>query len=183
MHSAVQSLSRALLALVGAVRTLAGWFVIISFAYMTLAVLAQVGGRYVFNYSIAGAVETATWAQIWMVLIGAGIAMRQGMHVAIDALVARLPLPVARALALLLAAAAIAFLGLIAYASQGMLAVGRIQTSSALGIRMWIVYLCLPIGVTYFALEVLLGLIARWKAPFAPTHEIDDAGIPRDAAA
>ena len=65
---------------------------------MTLAVLAQVFGRYVFNYSISWTEETAKFAQIWVVLMGAGITMRRGLHVAVDVLAAMLPLPLMRAL-------------------------------------------------------------------------------------
>ena len=62
-------------------RKVVAWIVIACFVYMTVAVLAQVFGRYVFNYSISWTEETAKFAQIWVVLMGAGITMRRGLHV------------------------------------------------------------------------------------------------------
>ena len=76
--------------LVKAIRVLAAAVVVACFAYMTLAVLSQVFGRYLFNYSISWTEETAKFAQIWVVFIGAGIAMRRGWHVAVDVLAAYL---------------------------------------------------------------------------------------------
>lgn len=151
---------------IGAIRFVAEWFTILCFSYMTVGIVVQVVGRYVFNFSIASAIETATIAQIWMVLVGAGITMRRGMHVAVDVAAAALPLAVARALALVIAAACLWFLGVVFYASLPIIEVGFIETSPALQIPMWIAYLGLPVGSAYFALEVVLALIRRWDAPF-----------------
>ena len=93
------------------------WVVAACFAYMTLAVLAQVLGRYVFNYSISWTEETAKFAQIRVVPIGAGITMRRGLHVAVDVLDAMLPLSLARALMVLAAIGCLWFLGVVVYGS------------------------------------------------------------------
>src|SRR4029079_12760965 len=90
------------------VRMAAAIWVITCFVVMTLSVWMQVGGRYIFNYSIASSTEIATLAQIWMVLVGAGVAARQNIHARIDALVNLFKLPVRRALT-----AAASLLGLI----------------------------------------------------------------------
>jgi len=52
---------------VAGLRILVKWLVVAFFGYMGLAVLIQVVSRYVFNYSIDWAAETATIAQIWMI--------------------------------------------------------------------------------------------------------------------
>ena len=66
-----------------ALRFIAATIVVVCFACMTIAVLAQVFGRYRFNYTISWTEETANFAQIGVVFIGAGIAMRRGWHVAL----------------------------------------------------------------------------------------------------
>ena len=73
------------------IRTVINWLVILFFCYMVLAVFYQVLGRYVFHYKLGIAAETATFAQIWMVLLAAGIAMKKNMHVGVDILLRVLP--------------------------------------------------------------------------------------------
>ncbi len=141
--------------------------VVVCFAYMTLAVLAQVLGRYVFNYSISWTEETAKFAQIWVVLMGAGITMRRGLHVAVDALPALLPLRAARAVSIVVAAGGLWFLGIVIYGSLPLIELGwMFERSPVLLLPMWTIYLCLPIGAAYFALEIVLSVIDRWDQPF-----------------
>jgi TRAP-type transport system small permease protein len=146
--------------------------VIALFCVMMGAVLAQVGGRYVFNYSIAGATELATFSQIWLVLLGAGVAMARGQHVAIDFLPARLPLPLARVALIAIAAVTITFLAVLAYGSFPLIRMATMQTSSALHMPMWIMYLCIPVGSAYIALELLRSIADRWADPFAPPADV-----------
>ncbi len=147
-------------------RSVAVWVVVACFVYMTLAVLAQVFGRYVFNYSISWTEETAKFAQIWVVLIGAGITMRRGLHVAVDVLTAMLPMNLARALMVVVAAGCLWFLGVVIYGSLPLIELGwKFETSPVLQIPMWIIYLCLPLGAFYFGVEIILSVIARWDNP------------------
>jgi TRAP-type C4-dicarboxylate transport system permease small subunit len=132
--------------------------VVLLFAYMTVAVLAQVIGRYVFNFSIASAAETATFAQIWMVMLGAGYAMRRGLHVSVDIVVNRLPLGVVRLLNVVITALCLWFLWVLFEGSLRLIEVGRDQTSAALQIPMLYPYLVIPAGAAYFALEFVLTM-------------------------
>ena len=152
---------------VAGVRLAVAVLVVACFAYMTLAVLAQVFGRYVFNYSISWTEETARYAQIWVVLMGAGIAMRRGLHVAVDALAAMLPLRWARVLSILIAAGALWFLGVVVYGSLPLIELGWLfETSPVLQLPMWVIYLSLPLGAGYFALELVARVVERWHQPF-----------------
>ena len=153
---------------IAGIRAVAKVVVIVCFLYMTFAVLAQVLGRYFFNYSISWSDETARFAQIWVVLIGAGIAMQRGLHVAVDPLATLLPLGPARALKIVIAAGCLWFLGVVAYASLPLLQLGWdfVETSPVLLIPMWTIYMCLPLGAAYFALEIVLSVVDRWDQPF-----------------
>ena len=152
---------------IAGLRWLAAALVVAAFTYMTVAVLAQVFGRYFFNYSISWTEETARYAQIWVVLIGAGITMRRGMHVAVDVLAARLPLALARGLSIVIAAACLWFLGVVAYGSMALIELGWLfEMSPVLQLPMWIIYLSLPIGAAYWALEIVLKVVERWHQPF-----------------
>ena len=141
------------------------WSVVVFYSYMAIAVLVQVLGRYVFNYSIGWAAETATFAQIWMVLLAAGIAMQRNLHVGVDVLASRLPLTIYRLTTLLIGCACLWFLYQAITGSFAMIEFGQIQTSPALGVPMWLPYLSVPIGLTYFALELVLALVRKWQAP------------------
>lgn len=54
---------------------------------IVLAILLQVFFRYVLNSPLIGPEELATLLYIWLVFIGADIALRRGEHVSIDMLV------------------------------------------------------------------------------------------------
>ncbi|MGR3821317.1 MAG: TRAP transporter small permease [Salipiger marinus] len=157
-----------------ALRRVVSGVVILLFSVMMTAVLVQVAGRYVFNYSIAQAAEIATFSQIWLVLLGAGVAVARGQHVAIDMLPAKLPLPMARVALVAIALVTVAFLAVLAWGSQPLLRMGEFQTSPALRIPMKWIYLCLPMGAAYMALELLLSVLQRWDDPFPPP-QVDDA--------
>ena len=167
-------MTRILSRIVAGVRLAVAVLVVACFAYMTLAVLAQVFGRYVFNYSISWTEETARYAQIWVVLMGAGIAMRRGLHVAVDALAAMLPLRWARALSILIAAGALWFLGVVVYGSFPLIELGWLfETSPVLQLPMWVIYLSLPLGAAYFAVELVARVVERWNQPFGMLPRTD----------
>jgi TRAP-type transport system small permease protein len=157
-----------------AVRTVAAVWVVTCFIVMAVAVWVQVGGRYFFNYSIASSIEIATIAQIWMVLVGAGIAARQDLHARIDALVNLFPLPIRRLLTGAASLLGLIFLLSIVIGAVPMLRQGQFQTTPSLGLPMWIPYLGLIVGPLYFAAEVMDMAVRQWRGEVVKT-EIDAA--------
>ena len=149
------------------------WLVIGFFAYMSIAVLVQVTGRYVFNYSIDWAAESAIFAQVWMIMLAAGLAMQRNLHVSVDALTNILPVPILRFLIVVIAVPCLWFLWQAIVGSLALIDIGQIQTSPVLQIPMWIQYLSLPIGLSYFGLELVLSLVVRWKDPKGPATEFE----------
>ena len=147
-------------------RAVFGTLACLCLAFMLVAVLVQVAGRYFFHYQISGASELALFAQAWLGFFGFGVAMRYGTVFAIDALAARLPLKLARALSLAMVAAALAFLGVVIHGSLALIDRGAFQTSSTLLIPMWIIYAPFPLGIAYLALETVLRAADRWADPF-----------------
>ena len=139
-------------------RLLVSALVIVFFGYMLMAVLAQVLGRYL-AFPIAWAAESATLAQTWMVLLAAGLAMRDQLHVRVDALVALLPSPAVRFLAYVVGLACLWFLSVAIRGSVDLINVGLIETSPVLGLPIWLAYLALPLGLLYFGLELVLALV------------------------
>ena len=139
-------------------RFLVSGLVILFFVYMLAAVLVQVLGRY-FAFSIDWAAETATLAQVWMVLLAAGLAMREQLHVRVDALLNLLPPAPIRVLTLTVTLACLWFISLAVRGSLALVGVGTLQTSPVLGLPMWIAFLSVPVGLSYFALELVVALL------------------------
>ena len=157
--------------MVAGVRWLVAALVVVFFSYMTIAVLVQVGGRYLFDYAIDWTAETATFAQIWMVFLAAGLAMRERLHVSVEVLTAAVPPAVSRSFIVVVGAACAWFLWQAIAGSLALIDIGRIQTAPVLGVPMWLPYLSLPIGLVYFGIELLLALAERWQA----TKPADDS--------
>jgi TRAP-type C4-dicarboxylate transport system permease small subunit len=130
---------------------------ILLLAAMIGTVLAQVIARYGFNHSFPGADEAATFAQIWMVLLGAGYAMRQRLHVSIELVVERLPPLLARALLVPVCGLCLWFLYVVLQGGLLLMQVGAWQTSPGLQVPMEIPYAMIPAGAAYFGLETLLA--------------------------
>jgi TRAP-type C4-dicarboxylate transport system permease small subunit len=152
---------------VQALRRLVAILVVLFFSFMVIAVLIQVAGRYLFNFSIDWTAETAMFAQIWMIFLAAGLAMRQNLHVSVDALTKVLPPGLLRLLIVVVGTACGWFLWQAIAGSLALIDIARIQASPVLQVPMWIPYLSLPIGLAYFGLELLLALSAKWQDPRA----------------
>lgn len=160
--------------LLAGVRAVVAGAVIVLFLYMAVAVLAQVIGRYVFNFSIDWAVESATFAQIWMVLLGAGYAMRHGLHVSVDILVAKLPRMLVRVLNAVITVLCLWFIWVVFDGSFRLIQVGALQTSPALQIPMSYPYLAIPVAMAYLALEFS---IVMWLKTFGREGEVKSVGL------
>ena len=144
------------------------------FVYMLFAILTQVLGRYLADYidfTIDWTEETARFAQIWMILLGAGIAMQNKMHVGVDILMRHLPLTARKILLCVTSACCLGFLYIAASNSFRLIAVGRIQTSSAAGIPMDLVYWAMPVGLAYFGLEFILAQLSTLREMRVETPE------------
>ena len=145
------------------IRKVINYLVIIFFIYMVLAVFYQVLGRYVFSYKLGAAAETATMAQIWMILLASGIAMKKNMHVGVDILLRKLNV---KAQKIVVAASTIIimiFLIMVLKGSVQLIIVGAQSTSPAISITMWIPYLSVPIGIVYIMLELIILTFNKLK--------------------
>jgi len=140
-------------------RTLVDAVLVALLAAMIGLIMFQILGRYVFNYSISWSEEAAIFVQIWIVMLGAGLAMRNRHHIGIDLVVSRLP-PLFRSLlkstSFLLS---VWFLLVLVVGSFGLISLGLIIKSTALQLPMAIPYAALPIGMSYLLLEFALATL------------------------
>lgn len=127
-------------------------------AVMFVLVFTNVVTRYGFGFSIAWAEEVASFLMIWVTFLGAGLALREGRHVAIDILQDRRPDAARRALRFALAVIILVFLGLLVWFGVQFVAFGWRSVTFVTQIPRGIPYLAVPIGCAMFALHLLLIL-------------------------
>jgi C4-dicarboxylate transporter DctQ subunit len=132
---------------------------------MIFLIMFQIFGRYVFNYSISWSEELAIYSQIWLVMLGAGIAMRNRHHAGVDMIITRMPVPVQRLIRSASALLVVWFLLVVITSSFSMLAFGMIVSSPALQLPMALPYAALPVGLAYFLLEFAIATVPEIRNP------------------
>lgn len=148
---------------VNIIRKIIRFLVIIFFIYMVLAVFYQVLGRYIFSYKLGAAAETATFAQIWMILLASGIAMRKNMHVGVDILLRKLSVKNQKIVITASTIIIMVFLIMVLKGSVQLIMVGAQSTSPAISVPMWIPYLSVPISIVYIMLELMILTFTKLK--------------------
>lgn len=130
--------------------------VIALMATMAIFVFANVVSRYVFNHSLVWVEEFTQYQMIWITWLGAGLALREGRHVAVDLLQDALPESLRRMLRWAIVALMLAFLALLAWYGVQIVAFSWNQETPMLGIRTGIPYMGIPIGAALFALHLVV---------------------------
>jgi len=132
------------------------WAVIALMAVMATLVFANVVARYVFNYSIIWVEELTQYQMIWITYLGAGLALREGRHVAVEILQDWLPAPLRRAARVLVWTGMAAFLAILTILGFGIVAFTWDQETPVMNIPTGVPYLAIPIGALVFLLHCLL---------------------------
>lgn len=128
-------------------------------ASMALLVFVNVVTRYLFNHSIIWVEELTQYQMIWVTYLGAGLALREGRHVAVDTLQDWLSPGARRALRRLLAAAMAVFLVVLVVLGLQIAAFTWNQETPVLGLPTGVPYLAVPLG----AAACLLHLLVFWR--------------------
>ncbi len=128
---------------------------------MTLAMIAvafgQVVGRYFLNYAPAWCEEMARYLFVWVVFIGAPIAVREKGHMALTVVVDRLPRSVRWACHLSIYGVATLFLLVLTWQGIAMVVRTVYQVSPTLEISMRWVYLSIPVGGVLMLFHLLVS--------------------------
>lgn len=137
-------------------------------------VFVNVISRYLFNNSLNWSEEVSRYLMIWITYLGAGLAMREGQHVAIEFVQGLLPprlLPWWRAAVGLIILGFLAVLTVVGF-QFAEFAVG--QRTPVLGWSKGTIYLAVPIGALVFALHLIAmfrGYINKGVIPDEETPE------------
>jgi TRAP-type C4-dicarboxylate transport system permease small subunit len=128
---------------------------------MAIVIFIQIVGRYVLPFPFSWTEELARYLMIWGAFIGASSLIRAGENIGVDFFIEKLPIKLKNRL---YNGIEIIILLLIAYVFKIALSVlprlGLHQTSPALGVSMFWVYLGMLIGLGLVILQ-LLGMILK----------------------
>jgi TRAP-type transport system small permease protein len=142
----------------GAINLLAETLVGALMAVMILDIFVQVVFRYGLESSLSWSEELARYLFVWVIFVGASVAVRRGQHIALTAITGALPEPFhffATALTLI---AFIAFLLVLTWACIPLIVNARFTVSSELEIPIAWVYVAAPIGSLLSVLHLANGL-------------------------
>ena len=132
------------------------WLVIALMATMATLVFANVVSRYVFNHSIIWVEELTQYQMIWITWLGAGLALREGRHVAVDVFEAVMPPALRRWVRVGIGVAMLAFLATLVVLGFQIAAFTWSQETPVMNIPTGAPYLAVPIGALVCALHLVL---------------------------
>ena len=150
---------------------------------MFVLVFINVLGRYGIGKTWAAAEEISTFLMIWVAYLGAGLALREGRHAAIDMLQDKLPPGWRRFLRVCLGLVMLVFFGVLAWLGIRMSIFGWSQETIATQIPTGIPYLAIPLGALIFCMHLVLTfkdwMDRRWEEVVIPD---ETAGVEEKAA-
>jgi TRAP-type C4-dicarboxylate transport system permease small subunit len=133
---------------------------------LALVVFLQVVFRYVLHLPLFWTEETARYCLVWASFLGAGVALRNGQHIAVTILVDRLPAKVRVVLVRAAQLSIAAIVVVIFWGGIDLVQITQCQISPALRIPMCYPYLAIPIGSAI----MMVHLIASLLSPIPPSQ-------------
>ncbi|MCB5410790.1 TRAP transporter small permease [Pseudogemmobacter faecipullorum] len=133
--------------------------ILVLFAAMILATMAQVISRYVFNAPLIWSEELSRYLFIWISFLGAWLAWVSREHLGIDILPHVLPPRLKRPGQVLIELTVLIFALASMYFGRKILSVSLGQPSAVLRLPMFWIYLSYYICMILISLEILLGWI------------------------
>ncbi len=130
------------------------WVVIAMMAVMTTLVFMNVVCRYILNFSIIWAEEVSQYLMVWVAFLAAGLALRQGRHVAIEMLQDRLPSRARRMTRHLVALLLILFMGILTVLGFQFVRFAWDQETPVLNIPLGIPYMAVPVGALLLVIHL-----------------------------
>lgn len=124
---------------------------------MTVLVFANVVLRYVVGDSLSWVEELTRYMMIWAAYLGAGLALRNGSHVAVELVQDALPVRAMHLVRFAVAIAILVFLAIVAWYGFAYSSMTMMQSSAVLNLPLGLVYLAVPVGCVLSMLHLLLG--------------------------
>ena len=143
------------------VRKVVNILIIILFGVQVVVVFIQVIARYIFNNPFSWSEEMARYIQVWMILLVSSICVRKNAHFAIDYLTYKLNFRYKKILDIVVNLILLFYIFIIT--TYGWRIVVTIfsfgQTSPAMLMPLYLIYLAIPVSGVLMFLEVLIRLL------------------------
>lgn len=143
------------------VRKVTNILIIILFGAQVVVVFGQVIARYVFNNPFSWSEEIARYIQVWMILLASSICIRKNTHLAVDYLTHKMNFKNKKKIDIGINLLLLFYLFVIT--TYGWRLVVTIftfgQTSAAMLIPMYLIYLAIPVSGLLMFLEALIRLL------------------------
>lgn len=137
---------------------------------LCLVTIFKIVSRYVTRTSASWAEEVATILFMYLVFVGASLALKKRDHFAIDFIVDKMPAALGRLLRLLSAVLVIVFAGLVLYYGGRLVASGWNARTAALEMPQAVANLAIPLGGLLMLVRAVEDLVKRLREPAAPEH-------------
>lgn len=157
------------------------WIIIAMMVVMVTLVFTNVVCRYVLNFSIIWAEEVSQYLMVWIAFLSAGLALRQGRHVAIELLQDHLPSTARKMTRHFVALLLIVFIGILIVLGFLFARFAWDQETPVMNIPLGIPYLAVPIGALLLLIHIFFIYRAyidgRFEAPESLEAEIDEEEV------
>jgi TRAP-type C4-dicarboxylate transport system permease small subunit len=137
------------------------WLCILLLAAISIDLLLGVFSRYVLERTFVWYDEVARACFMWLVFLGAAVAVRRGAHFGLDVLVGMLPPPLKRAARLLTPLTVIVFSGALIWLGWDLMRHGATQTTAVMGMPVSWIYAAMPVGGALMAYYAALLLFEK----------------------
>jgi TRAP-type C4-dicarboxylate transport system permease small subunit len=139
--------------------TVMKYFVALMMMGMTFLVFYQIIMRYCFNMAPSWSEEIARYTFIWLSFIGAGMGLRDRIHIGVDAVVNMLPFQCKRVAAVIVDVIICVFGVFIIIYGKAVMELTLSQSSPAVGLPMSFVYMAAPAMGVLLVLYSLLDVV------------------------
>ncbi len=137
------------------------WVISFLLGVTVIILLAQVVFRYVLGNPLVGSEDAAKLATIWMVFLGAGLAVRDRLHIQIDYFVQKLPIRWQRAIDVATDVVELIFIGIVLYQCIDLFDMQRGMKSVGLNIDVTFFSAALPAGFALMAIYMIRQLMGK----------------------
>jgi len=135
------------------------WGIVITGSAMSLVVFLQIIFRFVIYIPFPWSEECARYLMVWMGVVGAVAALRQGRHIGVTVLIQRLPPGYLRWMLIAMQLVLVGFLLIIAKEGFALSLFNASQRSAAMEIPMIIPYMAIPVGAVLMILELCADVL------------------------
>ncbi|MDR1943286.1 MAG: TRAP transporter small permease [Synergistaceae bacterium] len=134
-------------------------------AFSTTLIFLQVVMRYVFRDSLSWSEELARYMYVWQTWVASSYAVKRGRHLRITSLADKAPgrFRVVIEIGVLLLWLAFSIFLCCLSVSLCRMIFNQGQTSTAMGVPMWIAYLAVPIGTVLMSFRLVQQLVINFS--------------------